>query len=277
MSKVLVVKNSDKRIRYLIEYLKKTNIVIEIYDEITLINELKSDLYECLVLPIRGVSKEFIIDGTNIKLSEESLKLLSGKKLFTGLINPDLATSCSLYNINLITYMTDDFAIKNNYITVEGIIEAIVNNSEKAIYNADILVIGYGRLGQITANIMKNLKANVTVSARNEKDLVHAKISEFNTIHNDQVSHFIHKYDFIINTIPFRILDTSILKKIENTDILLIDVASEPFGLDHESVKSLNIKVLKLPGIPGKIAPLTAGYLIGEFINYINLGGVSCE
>ncbi len=273
MSRVLLVKNNDKRMGYLKQYLESRIEVTEIDDELQLFYALEAKNYDYLILPIRGISDDNLIDGTNIVLSENYLKLFKDKTIFTGLITDSLKQKCEECHIRLITYLNDDIAIKNNYITTEGIIEAISKNSEKAIYNSKILIVGYGKLGIICGNIFKALKAEVTISCRHEKDSLHAQISDFKVINHNQLINNINQFDFIINTVPFRIIDHVIIRKINNPHLLIIDVSSQPYGLDHEYARSLGLKTLLLPGIPGKIAPITAGELIGQFIINILMEG----
>lgn len=275
MSKVLIVKNKDMRMKYIHDYLKQRVNINEIEDELHLFYGIEDKDCNCVILPVRGVNKNFIIDGTDIKLTDSYLMKLSRKKIFTGLVSEELKNSCSKHQIELISYLTDDLAIKNNYITTEGIIEAIVNNSKKAIFQSNILIIGYGRLGQISAKILKNMKANITIAARNEKDIVHGKICDYKMINYQQIFNEIEQFDFVINTVPYRIIDSNIMNKLRNKESLIIDVASEPYGLDHLVALKKNIKTLLLPGIPGKIAPKTSGELIAEFIYQNIYGGES--
>ena len=277
MNKFIVINNQDKRLKYMMDYLRKKHVVVDIDNEDDLYQEIRKVGERTIILPIRGVSKEFVVDGTHIKLTENDLMLLRNQCIFTGLVNDEFKKRCAAYNIKLISYLTDDFTIQNNYITVEGIIEAIVKHSEKSIYDAKTLIIGYGRLGQITAKVFKTMKADVTVSARSDKDLTHAKIDEYHTLYHHEIEKDISKYDFIINTIPYQIIDHLLLETIKTHDILIIDVASYPFGLDHEYAQSIGVKALNLPGIPGKVAPLTSGRLLGKHIEEIISGGEVVE
>lgn len=275
MSKVLIVKNKDERMEYIQEYLKSRIDISEIIDELHLFYGIEEKNCDCVILPVRGVDKTFIIDGTDIHLTDNNLKMLRGKTIYTGLISDEFKNKCEENHIQLKTYLTDDLAIKNNYITTEGIIEAIVNHSEKAIFNSRILIIGYGRLGQICANVLKALKAEIIISCRHKKDILHAKINDFNVINHSEIIKQIDQFDFVINTVPSRIIDLTMIRKITNQDVLIIDVASKPYGLDHEYAKNQGINTLLLPGIPGKIAPKTTGELIGQFIYQDIVGGES--
>ncbi len=273
MSQILIVMNSDCRMKYMKHYLETRLDINKIDDELQLFYGIDKKNCECLILPVKGVNKDFVIDGTDIKLTDNYLQMLRNKRIYTGLINEDLKKKCQENNILLISYLTEDLAIKNNYITTEGIINNLVTKSEKAIYNSRILIIGYGKLGQISANVLKAMKADITISCRHEKDLLHGKINDFKVIPYSKIITIINQFDFIINTIPYRILDNTILKTINNNEILIIDVSSNPFGLDHDYAKQIGLNSLLLPGLPGIVAPQTAGELIGAFIYQDIVGG----
>ncbi len=271
MSKVVIVKNKDKRMEYMMKYLEGLLDIKVVTDELHFYYEIEDNHTEYIILPIRGLNNQLVIDGTDIKITENYLKKLKGKCIYTGLLNNEIKNMCELNHIQIKTYLTDEIALKNNYITTEGIIEAIVNHSEKAIYNSNILIIGYGKLGQISSKVLKELKANISVSCRHEKDMLHAKICDFDVLTLQQIKSNINRFDFIINTIPFRVIDPSTLREMSHQ--LIIDVASAPYGLDHEYAKKVGIQSLLLPGIPGKIAPKTAGELIGHYIYHDIIGG----
>ncbi|QVK19434.1 hypothetical protein KHQ81_07065 [Mycoplasmatota bacterium] len=275
MSRVLIVKNKDERMKYIQNYLKSRIDISEISDELHLFYGIEKKNCDYVILPVRGVDKDFLIDGTDIHLTDNYIKMLRDKTIYIGLISDELKNKCEENKIQLKTYLTDDLAIKNNYITTEGIISSIVNNDEKAIFNSRVLVIGYGRLGQICAKVLKTLKADITISCRHKKDIIHAKINDFNVIVHSEIIKQIDQFDFIINTIPFKIIDFTMIKKLQNKDVLIIDVASKPYGLDHEYAKNQGISTLLLPGIPGKIAPKTTGELIGQFIYHDIVRGES--
>ena len=71
------------------------------------------------------------------------------------------------------------------------------------------------------------------------------------------------KFDIIINTIPFQILDNDRLDLLKK-DILIIDLASNPGGVDRKSAKEKNIKLIWALSLPGKVAPVTSAEFIKE-------------
>ena len=81
---------------------------------------------------------------------------------------------CCNYNFenrNCIDYNTlDSYALLNAVPTAEGAIKIAIEKTDFTLWQSNILVIGYGRVGKILADRLKKLGANVTVSARKPKD-----------------------------------------------------------------------------------------------------------
>lgn len=73
----------------------------------------------------------------------------------------------------------------------------------------------------------------------------------------------LHKFDVIINTIPYMVLDSEVLEEVKK-DALVIDLASNPGGVDKVAIKEKQIKFVWALSLPGKIAPVTSAEFIKE-------------
>ena len=73
----------------------------------------------------------------------------------------------------------------------------------------------------------------------------------------------LNRFDIIINTIPYIILDKDNLENVKR-DALVIDVASNPGGVDREAIKEQKIKFIWALSLPGKVAPVTSAEFIKE-------------
>ena len=51
-----------------------------------------------------------------------------------------------------------------------------------------------------------------------------------------------------------------------NQECLFIEIASSPFGIDFQAAKEYAFDVIKANSLPGKVAPKTAGEIIGRSI-----------
>jgi dipicolinate synthase subunit A len=252
---------------YVSEALSRTDEVIEIKQQEALEIMIKEGKYTHLLLPITGVDNKLSIRGCNIQLTEDLLLWMGNKTIITGLKNQALIECCQTYQIDLKTFMCEDFSIDNNYITCEGIIEKLVNLSDKAIYQSKILIVGYGKLGQICAKVLQPFQVTLYIAARSEKDLTKIKIDGFVPIRIESEMP-LPEVDFVITTIPNQVISHEQLKKLTITGMVL-DVSSSPYSLDHNYAEAHNLNVHLLPQVPGKIAPKSSGLLIAKYVSLL--------
>ena len=83
--------------------------------------------------------------------------------------------------------------------------------------------------------------------------------------------------DLIINTVPVLVIDSKIIAQMR-PQTLIIDLASPPGGVDFEAAKKQNIQVITAPGLPGRVAPKSAGEILAATIpkqiaEFFQLGG----
>lgn len=206
--------------------------------------------------------KEYIFTkytNQKVKINELS-ECIKDKIFFAGAIPNEIL------NIkNAIDILNDEgLTILNAISTAEGTIEVIMRETIKTIYNSNILVMGYGRIGKILVDRLQGLKANVYCSARG-KDLTWINTYGANALKYDDLNESLHRFDIIINTVPVMLLSKERLKYIKK-DTLLIDVASNPGGIDFEEAKQLGIKTFWELGIPGKATPLSSAEFIKNTI-----------
>ncbi len=193
------------------------------------------------------------------------------KVIFGGVIDKSKIDILQKNKIKVLDFFEDNtIAILNAIPTAEGAIQTAMEESFKTIFNSKCLVLGYGRCGKILANMLKGIGANVNVSYRKESDLAYIKAYGLNPINLYKISDTISSYDFIFNTIPYEILDKSLLSKVDNKTII-IDLAQAPGGVDYTYARDLNLKAIYCPGLPGRVAPYTAGEILkNKIVEYID-------
>ena len=76
-----------------------------------------------------------------------------------------------------------------------------------------------------------------------------------------------HKSDFeyIFNTVPHPVLSQAELKAV-NADVLLIELASFPGGIDRHFAEHYGLKLLVLRGVPSMYSPVSAGITVGKTV-----------
>jgi dipicolinate synthase subunit A len=117
----------------------------------------------------------------------------------------------------------------------------------------------------VLADTLKNLGADVTIFARKEKDLADAFTKLYKTATFKELREKEFKFDALINTVPEKVLSHDEMRNI-NQECLFIEIASSPFGIDFQAAKEYAFDVIKANSLPGKVAPKTAGEIIGRSI-----------
>ena len=258
----IIVLGGDERQKYLTENLKKQGLNAEhIYNSNNLKDKIKSSDY--IVLPLPSTKDKITvfnsINDDKIYISDLQ-EFITEQKVFTCKLMLE-GKNCEDYSLN------ETFAMKNAVPTAEGAIALAVLNSKKAIFHSKALVIGNGRIGKILSNMLKNLGAFVTVSARRESDLSLIEAFNMKKIKTSKIADVAKEFDFIFNTVDFPVIDTEFLKSVKK-DALIIELASHPGGIYGD--KSIaKCEIVNGQGLPGKFSPITAAEILSETI--INL------
>lgn len=233
-------------------------------DNLKIHNNLDEALQNQIIIgptPFTKDRKYICTQYTNQKLEIQTLaNKIRDKLLIGGSVPAEI-----LEQIETIDILKDErLVILNAISTVEGTIEIAIKETQKNLYNSNILIIGYGRIGKILVDRLTAFKANVYCSARG-KDITWIEAYGSKSIKYEELNKKIDMFDIIINTVPVLILNKERLELL-NKNTLLIDVASAPGGIDFEVARQLNIKTIWALGIPGKIAPISSAEYIKETI-----------
>jgi dipicolinate synthase subunit A len=151
-----------------------------------------------------------------------------------------------------VPYYDDEvYVLENAALTAEGAVELLMRRSSRALMGMEVLVVGYGRVGQALALRLYGLGAHVTVGARSEKARSLARTQGCRAVSTQDMG---GTYDGVINTVPAQILAG------DYGGALCIDLASAPGGWP------LGSAVLKAPGLPGLYAPQAAADVMAQAI-----------
>ena len=164
-------------------------------------------------------------------------EIIKGKRLIAGGIRKetlDVLTKNNVEVIDLLKY--EELTILNTISTAEGALQIAMEETTKTIFNSNVLVLGFGRVGKTVANKFKSLGANIYCEARKQDDLAWIKTYGYIPINLENIDEYLSKFDIIINTIPAMIIDEKRLNLIKR-ECLIIDLASAPGGVDFEKAK----------------------------------------
>ena len=190
----------------------------------------------------------------------------SDKIFFGGNISQEVFDNLSVSYKKVYDLMkVESLTILNTIATAEGAIDTIIQNTDTIIHGSNILILGFGRVAKTLAYKLKALDANITCAARKEADLAWIKAYGYNVLNINFIKDELKRFDVIVNTVPHVILGEEELKNVKN-NVLLVDLASKPGGIDFNVADMLNIKYVWALALPGKIAALSSAEFIKEYI-----------
>ena len=216
-------------------------------------------------IPFSSNSKTINTPFGNKKiLVEEFLESISGKTLVAGNVKQNVYDLSDEHNVKLIDISKrEEFAVLNAVSTAEGTIKIAIEETLKNLHGSNVLIMGFGRIGKILSNMLKGLGAKVACEARRSSDLAWIKAYGYEPISIVNLKENLNRFDVIINTIPYIILDKDNLENVKK-DALVIDLASNPGGVDRDAIKEKQIKFIWALSLPGKVAPITSAEFIKE-------------
>ena len=197
---------------------------------------------------------------------DELLKNNKGKIFISGSIKDDIKKKLDENYMQVVDIMKrDDLAILNTIATAEGTIEVAIKNTDKILQGSRVLVLGFGRVGKIVANKFSKLSAIVTCAARKVSDLAWIKAYGYNSLNINDMLYDLNEFDIIINTVPQTIIKERELKHMDS-EVLLIDLASTPGGIDGKMATSMGLKFIWALALPGRIAPSSSAKFIKDTV-----------
>ena len=196
----------------------------------------------------------------------ELMHVINAKILIAGSITPEVYDLANDEYIEIIDIMKrEELAVLNTVSTAEGTIEIIIANTNKIIHGSKVLILGFGRIGKVLARKLAGLSAKVTCAARKDEDLAWIKAYGHMATNINFLGENLSQYDIIINTVPHLILTEERMEYVKK-ECLLIDLASNPGGIDKKTAKDRNLKLIWALALPGKVAPVTTAEFIKDTI-----------
>lgn len=242
-----------------------TGAVKEKLDEVDFSN------MDALILPVPGTNLEghveTIFSNEKVILTAEMLlKTPEHCTIYSGISNTFLNGITKEANRPLVQlFERDDVAIYNSIPTVEGTIMMAIQHTDFTIHGSNITVLGLGRVGMSVARTFHALGAKIKVGARKTEHLARITEMGLTPFHLNEIEHQVKDTDILINTIPLLIVTASVISKMP-AHTLIIDLASKPGGTDFRYAEKRGIKALLAPGLPGIVAPKTAGQILANVL-----------
>ena len=216
---------------------------------------------DAFILPLTGVKGDVIpcyFSDKEIKINKNLKKALCKKPVFTG--RADSLKGVEAYDL----LKREDFAVKNAVPTAEGALCVAIKSFEKTIAGSEILVIGYGRIGKVLTDRLKSLNAKVTVATRSCEKSAYVNAIGCKALNTGKINS-LNGFDIVFNTADALVINKNILKNSES-EVLIIDLASYPGGVDFAAAGSLGFTAFTASALPGQFSPMSAGEIIADTV-----------
>lgn len=225
---------------------------------------------EVILLPIGGMNEEGLVwsykGEPRIEFGKYLSSLHEGTLIVAGSFTNRWLQIAESLKLKVLQYADDDeIAILNSIPTAEGTLQFAMEELPITIHGSNVIIVGFGRVGISVARIFKALGAQVTVVARRKASLARAIEMTCAVVLLDSWAEIAGTANLIINTVPTLIIDSQIISRLSSQTVI-IDLASAPGGTDFEEAKKQNIKAILAPGLPGLVAPKTAGDVLAATI-----------
>jgi dipicolinate synthase subunit A len=278
--KKVVVAGGDARDIVLARSLQEMGANVWLYGFTELAEEVTAGLQaglpawaDVLICPLPGVDKDGFVftrcAKTELHISQVAHLFRPGLLILAGRMPEKIRLQMeALRTVVVLTADLDELAILNAVPTAEGAVELAMRESKITISGSKALVTGFGRCGQTLATLLKAMGADVTVAARRREVLALAESMRFVVIELEQLAGVVEKFNFIFNTVPAMVLSEDILSRV-NPESVIIDIASSPGGTDFYAAERLGLKSFLALGLPGKVAPVSAGRILAKVYPYL--------
>lgn len=157
------------------------------------------------------------------------------------------------------------FQNQNAALTAEGVLAEVIRCTPFALSSVNILLLGYGFCGAAISKLFLPMCGNIYLIEQDMKKQENARQQGLSPICADDFPHILPECRLVINTVPAPILDTAQLAQLHSS-CHIFDIASSPFGFPADITAQCLLPHFRLPGIPGRFSPVTAGEMIGRTI-----------
>lgn len=195
--------------------------------------------------------------------------LKTGQSFFAGCIPDGFKKEAMARGVRVYDLMEDtQLAFFNTLATAEGAICEAIKRSPINLHGSLCAVLGYGKCGCTLASYLKGMFCRVHVFSEQSEERARASLVADGTGDLSAFKENAGGYDFVFNTIPARVVDDEISRKMKPS-VTIIDIASAPGGVDLAAAKRAGLNAVSCPGLPGKYAPSSSAGAIKEVIENI--------
>jgi len=226
-----------------------------------------------VIFPLPAEGEDGILNAplaASTILMDDILSMMRpGQLVCAGKVSAALNGQAEEHGLVLRDYFArEELTVANAVPTAEGAVQIAMEELPITLHCARALVIGYGRVGRVTAQRLAALGTHVSVAARSHEQLAWAAVWGYQTEHVRRLAPWLCGYDLVVNTVPALVLGEKELAGLKR-GALVIDLASRPGGVDWSAAERLGVKTVWALALPGKVAPRSAAGYIKNTVYHI--------
>lgn len=233
-------------------------------------SELERKGYQ-VVCPHKEDPADIMVVSIPFQPSKEELEQLvqcvkAGGLVFAGMPSQSAIDIFSKKQVQVLDYAKqEELALLNAIPTAEGCLKILMEMRTKTIWGSKVVVTGFGRIAKLLVRDFMVLGAKVTVIARSAAQRAEAQSWGCSTASLKELKELAIKNDIFINTVPSLLFTAQVLECMK-AEAVIIDLASNPGGVDFEQAEKLQIPVQWAKGLPARCAPETAGQILAQTV-----------
>ncbi len=251
MKKVFFIELSDKRYYWLADLLREEGYQIFDYGQ-------ENSFSDCHLIYIMALME--------VVTKEKALKLKDKSILFCNKITEEAKKIVAEKNITLYNAIDNEsYVIKNACLTAEGALGYIIFNTDTSLKNMPALIVGYGRVGKALAKVFDDNHMEVSIATNDKNEFALSSIYSKKVFAVNDLEAKVKGYKAIINTVPKLVIDSKVIKNVDK-DCFILDLASNPGGVDFDYARERNLNVIHATSVPAAASPKAAALILKEAI-----------
>lgn len=209
------------------------------------------------------------LDAARTPLAELLRAAKPGALALGGKLSAQAKAVAQQAGVELVDYLArPELAIYNAIPTAEGCIGILLRQRTRTLWGANLLVLGFGPVGQALGVRLAALGAAVTAAARRPEQRALAESLGLRSVPLAGIGAVLPAFDTVVNTVPAPVLTAPVLAGLRPGS-LIVDLASKPGGTDFAAAARLGHTALHALSLPAACAPETAGEAVARTVQAI--------
>lgn len=178
--------------------------------------------------------------------------------MFCGRVPEEVQAAADAARVHVHEYDPDrELMLLRGPAIVEGALQRAIEATAVTINDAEVVVIGFGNIGQLLARSLRGLGARVHVAARNPIQRAAAYADGLLPLPLEGLGDLAPSLDMVFSTVPAPVVDRPFLDRLP-AGTLVLDIAPPPDHADLDAAAELGHRAVWARGL-GKRAPITVG------------------